>query len=222
VSALRSKIVQESQAVVGGMRGITHMYVADTLLDRDSRGSRGMGPEPGSKTGEAEMDTEVEPDQEQTSIASVAFGGRGRKRIAYAITITKDGFFQDGAAVLVYSILKQSQGTKYDISFVAFVHPDVRTSRPGLQRLGFHIVEVPVPVNVTAIKGTFLREHIDKNGCCGAAELIKLSSYRLTQYHRIIHLDADTLLLNVSAYTATATATASLSLQLHIYNHSPI
>ena len=32
-----------------------------------------------------------------------------RKRIAYAISITKDGFFQDGAAVLAYSILQNSR-----------------------------------------------------------------------------------------------------------------
>jgi hypothetical protein len=126
---------------------------------------------------------------------------RDRKRIAYAITITKDGMFLDGAAVLVYSIMKHSSNSKYDISFIAFVHPNVTTSRPGLKRLGFHVIEVPTPVNTSAIKFEFLRDHIDKNGCCGATELIKLTSYRLSQYHRIIHLDADTMLLNVSKST---------------------
>lgn len=101
-----------------------------------------------------------------------------RKKIAYAITITKDGFFQDGAAVLAYSIMKYSQNTTYDISFIAFVHPNVTTSRIGLERLGFHVIEVPTPVNTSAIRFDFLRDHIDKNGCCGAAELIKLTSYR--------------------------------------------
>lgn len=101
-----------------------------------------------------------------------------RKRYAYAITITKDGFFQDGAAVLVYSIMKYSWNASYDISFVAFVHPNVTTSRPGLQKLGFHVIEVPIPINATAIKFDFLREKINKNGCCGASELIKLTSYR--------------------------------------------
>lgn len=62
--------------------------------------------------------------------------------------------------------------------------------------LGFHIIEVPTPINASAIKFSFLREHIDKNGCCGAAELIKLTSYKLMQYHRVIHLDADTMLMN--------------------------
>ena len=66
----------------------------------------------------------------------------------------------------------------------------------GLEQLGFHVIEVPTPVNTSAIKHKFLREHIDKNGCCGAAELIKLTSYLLYEYHRVIHLDADTLFLN--------------------------
>lgn len=101
-----------------------------------------------------------------------------RKRIAYAITITKDGFFQDGAAVLAYSIMKYANVSSYDISLIAFVHPNVSTSRVGLRRLGFHVIEVPTPVNTSAIQFPFLRDHIDKNGCCGAAELIKLTSYR--------------------------------------------
>jgi hypothetical protein len=44
--------------------------------------------------------------------------------------------------------------------------------------VGFHVIEVPIPINTTAIKFTFLRDGILKNGCCGAAELIKLSAYR--------------------------------------------
>jgi hypothetical protein len=128
--------------------------------------------------------------------------------------------FQDGAAVLAYSIMKYANASSYDISLIAFIHPNVTTSRPGLRQLGFHVIEVPTPVNTSAIEFPFLRDHIDKNGCCGAAELIKLTSYRrelltlfgivhltsfcylpylcrLLQYHRVIHLDADTMFLNV-------------------------
>eukprot|EP01038_Epipyxis_sp_PR26KG_P010758 gene10758-14448_t len=119
-----------------------------------------------------------------------------RKRIAFIITITKDGFFQDGAAVLVYSIIKYTQYSNFDKSFIAFVHPNVTTSRSGLRKLGFHVIEAPIPINVSAIKFDFLREKINKNGCCGSAELIKLTSYRLMQYDWIVHMDADTILLN--------------------------
>lgn len=115
-----------------------------------------------------------------------------RLKVAFAITITKDGNFQDGAAVLAYSIHKAFEGEKnLDLSLVAFVHPNVTTSRGPLTQLGYHVIEVPTPINVAAIKFEFLREHIDKNGCCGAAELIKISSYRLLQYDRVVHLDAD-------------------------------
>ncbi len=56
-----------------------------------------------------------------------------KKRVAFAITITKDGFFQDGAAVLAYTVIKHSQqsqnnneGTEggyigYEPTLVAFV-----------------------------------------------------------------------------------------------------
>ena len=42
----------------------------------------------------------------------------------------------------------------------------------------FYFILVPTPINSSAIKFDFLREKINKNGCCGAAELIKLNSYR--------------------------------------------
>ena len=66
-----------------------------------------------------------------------------RPRLAYVITITKDGFFQDGAAVLLYSIIKYSEITRlsYDISFIAFVHPTVQSSRKGI------IVDIVVVVH---------------------------------------------------------------------------
>lgn len=67
--------------------------------------------------------------------------GRKRRKIAYAITITKDGFFQDGAAVLAYSIFKASKEGNDDVSLVSFVHPSVVTSRPALKLLGFHVIE---------------------------------------------------------------------------------
>ena len=67
--------------------------------------------------------------------------GTKKRRIAYAITISKDGSFQDGAAILAYSIYEASKNFNDVISFVAFVHPQVVTSRPALKRLGFHVIE---------------------------------------------------------------------------------
>lgn len=121
-----------------------------------------------------------------------------RKKVAYAITITKDGFFQDGAAVLAWSIIKQAQHSRHDtdISLVAFVHPLVVEARPKLRKLGFHVIEAPMPINITAIEHKFLREKINLNGCCGASELIKLNAYRLLQYDNVVHMDADTMVIN--------------------------
>lgn len=67
-----------------------------------------------------------------------------KKRLAYVITITKDGYFGlDGAAVLAFSIINSTSDAArsiYDISFIALVHPNVTTTRPGLERLGPFIV----------------------------------------------------------------------------------
>lgn len=32
------------------------------------------------------------------------------------------------------------------------------------------------------------------SGCCGASEFVKLWAYTLEQYHRVVHLDMDTIL----------------------------
>eukprot|EP01035_Chromulina_nebulosa_P017250 gene17250-22779_t len=117
-------------------------------------------------------------------------------KVAFAITITKDGPFQDGAAVLAYSIVRSSRLESYRYSLIAFVHPSVVVARQMLYRLGYHVIESPLPVNISAIDGPFLREKINKNGCCGASELIKLNAYRLTNYDWVVHLDADTMIIN--------------------------
>lgn len=139
---------------------------------------------------------EPEPEMPRIEKLSEAVETPRRKRIAYAITMTKDGSFQDGAAVLAYSIMKISKGKEYDVSLIAFVHPDVHSSRGVLRKIGYHVIECPTPINTTAITFDFLREKINKNGCCGAAELIKLNSYRLLQYDRVVHVDADTFFLH--------------------------
>ena len=73
--------------------------------------------------------------------------GTKKRRIAYAITISKDGSFQDGAAILAFSIYEASKNFNDIISFVAFVHPRVVTSRPALKRLGFHVIEGNIITN---------------------------------------------------------------------------
>ena len=98
-----------------------------------------------------------------------------RKSIAYVITITKDSLFGlDGAAVLIYSIISvHNTSSSHDlkVSVIAMVHPGVKISIPFLTKLGYHVIKVPVPINVTAIKFDYLRNKIDtlEMGCCGAS-----------------------------------------------------
>ena len=80
-----------------------------------------------------------------------------KKKIAYAITVTKDGPFVDGAIVLGYSALKvhdKNMGfnSKYDAELVAFVVPSVVTSRPLLESHGWKLVEKTVPVTLDEIE----------------------------------------------------------------------
>ena len=117
--------------------------------------------------------------------------------VASTITSCDSDKFIDGAAVLKYSIDQTSihgpKGGKYDYHMYIFHHPDALECSLPLKDLGFELVPLPTPVNVSDIQGEFLRERIVSNGCCGDRELIKLESFRLTQHPIVIHMDLDTM-----------------------------
>ena len=117
-------------------------------------------------------------------------------RVAIAITLTKDGDepYLDGAAVLKQSM--EQTHSAWDIDFVAIVHPSVKLARAPLVKLGYKIREKRWPFDSSGIKKAHLRETIDKSGCCGMAELIKLSAWEMVQYHRVMLLDSDSLVLH--------------------------
>mmetsp|Transcript_20290 Transcript_20290/g.33187 ORF Transcript_20290/g.33187 Transcript_20290/m.33187 type:complete len:375 (+) Transcript_20290:30-1154(+) len=121
------------------------------------------------------------------------FKERFKLNVAYAITITKDGNYIDGAAVLKESV--SMIPTKHNVDYVAIVHPEVQTTRPTLLKLGFKIREFQAPITSAEIEGKHLRETIDKSGCCGALELLKLQAYTLTEYDKIVLMDMDTIML---------------------------
>lgn len=164
--------------------------------------------------------------------ALIAVGGsfRGmissprKKKIAYTITVTKDGPFLDGAIVLGYAALKvhdakQGFHSIYDADLVAFVTSRVITARPILASHGWKILEKNIPVSLEEIEN---KHYVDKvsqcthvyiclllllclclslalfqmkeSGCCGADEFIKLYAYNLTEYHRVVHLDMDSII----------------------------
>lgn len=121
-----------------------------------------------------------------------------RKKIAYAITVTKDGPFVDGALVLGYSALRvhnASKGfhSKYDADLIAFVVPSVVSSRQILSSYGWKIVERSLPVALSEIQNQDYAQRMKDSGCCGADEFLKLWAYTLEDYHRVVHLDMDSI-----------------------------
>ena len=124
---------------------------------------------------------------------------RTKKTIAYAISVTGDspgwnGI--DGAAVLGHSCIRAHRNSTYDVALVAFVAPRVSAEgREKLSKVRFRVLEKQLPVEVKDIQGKVLREKISSNGCCGAWELLKLYAWTLTEYHRVVHLDVDSLVL---------------------------
>ena len=124
-----------------------------------------------------------------------------RKTVAYAISITGDASGEwhgiDGAAVLGHSAVRAHRGgSRYDAALVAFVAPSVSAAgRRRLEAVGYRVLEKALPVEVEAIEGDYLRARIGSNGCCGAWELLKLYAWTLEEYHRVVHLDVDSLVL---------------------------
>ena len=122
-----------------------------------------------------------------------------KKRIAYAITVTKDGSFLDGALVLGHAARKVhdvSQGymSQYDADLVAFVAPGVVTARPILTAYGWKVLEKQLPVELAEIENRDYADKMKNSGCCGADEFLKLWAYTLTEYHRVVHLDMDSII----------------------------
>ena len=121
-----------------------------------------------------------------------------KKKIAYAITVTKDGHFVDGALVLGHSDLRvhnSSKGynSKYDAELVAFVTPTVHYARPVLEAYGWKVLEKRLPVEIDDIENKKYAQNMKDSGCCGADEFLKLWAYTLTEYERIVHLDMDSI-----------------------------
>ncbi|CAN0050547.1 unnamed protein product, partial [Ascophyllum nodosum] len=120
----------------------------------------------------------------------------GRKVVAFAITLTKDGPFMDGAAVLAASIDRACGKSEFLCDLVAFLNDKVGVpAEDALRRLGFRVMRPGLPLELDEIEDEFTRTRISKGGCCGPAELMKFFAYTLTEYHRVVHLDTDVLVL---------------------------
>lgn len=121
--------------------------------------------------------------------------------IGFAVTVTGCGSdpITEGAAVLKHAIHLASMhgnlGGRYDYKMYAIYHPDGESCATPLQDLGYELLRRETPVAVKDIQGEYLRTRIEKNGCCGEKELVKLEAYTLIQHPIVVHLDLDTLVL---------------------------
>ena len=117
--------------------------------------------------------------------------------VAYAISITDCQWsVLDAAAVHGHSIdVVQGNSTKYSHKRYAFVHDEAYRCSSTLRQLGYHVLQVGLPINVSSIATRTYQRAIETKGCCGAKELLKLYAYTLNE-SVAVHLDTDVLLLN--------------------------
>ncbi|CAM9448997.1 unnamed protein product, partial [Ascophyllum nodosum] len=122
--------------------------------------------------------------------------------VAFAISVTSLELpaalsMLDAAEVLIASIDRTCRLSSYRCEKIAFVLTSVPESgRRHLEAMGWKLLEKDIPVAVADIEDEFYRNHVVKSGCCGADEFLKLHAYTLTDYHRVLHLDIDTLMLH--------------------------
>jgi len=121
--------------------------------------------------------------------------------VAFAVSVTGCGSdpLTEGAAVLKHSIhrasIRGTLGGRYNYKMYAIYHPNAIACAKTMEPLGYELLEREVFVKVADIEGEYLRTNIEKNGCCGEKELIKLEAYTLTQHPIVVHLDLDVLVL---------------------------
>jgi len=115
------------------------------------------------------------------------------KKVAVSILISKDpglkNGFLDSAAAIAQSVYEAKSEFKLDL--LAIVAPAVQECRPALVRMGYRIIEKPLPVELSEIKNQALAKDIETDGCCGAWEFLKLWAWTFTDYDRILQVDAD-------------------------------
>ena len=108
--------------------------------------------------------------------------------IGFAVTVTGCGSdpITEGAAVLKHSIhlasIHGNVGGRYNYQMYAIYHPDGERCATALEPLGYTLVKRNTPVAVKEIEGEFLRNNIERNGCCGEKELIKLEGEKETLF----------------------------------------
>ena len=124
-------------------------------------------------------------------------------QIAYAISLIRCSDFQsstsgllDAATILRHSVHKTSirnpnSGSKYDYKLYAIVHTKAKDCSHILSDLGYEVILKDSPVDISEIKGEYLRKNVHKEWCCGADEFVKLYAYTINQHPIVVHTDID-------------------------------
>mmetsp|Transcript_562 Transcript_562/g.843 ORF Transcript_562/g.843 Transcript_562/m.843 type:complete len:538 (-) Transcript_562:19-1632(-) len=126
---------------------------------------------------------------------------------AYVISLvqcsTDPTGFLDAAAIFLHSVWKNSNANpanpnntaRYGYAAYAIVHRQCDHHAPLLQRLGYTTLVRDTPFQRSQIRGTELRNSIERALCCGSAEYIKLYAYTLTDHPVVLHFDLDCIIL---------------------------
>jgi hypothetical protein len=122
--------------------------------------------------------------------------------IGYAISITDDcsAEYMDAAAVLrqsihMNSIRAKNATSKYDYRLYAFVDPKAKRCRKLLKYIGYEVMILGIPFNMTDVRNEVLPRVWPNAGCCGEKEFIKLYAYTLEQHPIVVHVDLDMIFL---------------------------
>ena len=102
--------------------------------------------------------------------------------------------------MLGWSILRAHRRSSYDIDLVAIVYKKAQVAKRKFNWLTEHgmpwrVLVRDLPIVLADIPNKLYRERLPKSGCCGELELLKLWAWSLTEYHRVVHLDMDSLVL---------------------------
>ncbi|CAB9518682.1 expressed unknown protein [Seminavis robusta] len=199
-------ILKVVQVLVAAVIGFYVAFLVSTTRQATSL-SDGATPEriqPDSSSSSSSVQrkaAEMDNPQQSSTTATITIG--------YAVSVTGCGSdpLEEGAAVLKHSIhltsihgntgnnTTSNKSGKYDYQMYAIYHPQAAPCVASLQELGYILLERDTPIAVADMEGDWLRTHIEKNGCCGEKELIKLEAYTLIQHPVVVHLDLDVLIL---------------------------
>jgi len=108
--------------------------------------------------------------------------------------------FLDAAAVLRHSIHKNSihnpgSNAKYSYKMYAIIHDQCAHYESDFERIGYETIIQGTPIDRQQIKNDFYKRTVDKEGCCGTAEFVKLHVYKLTQHPVVVYFELDSIVL---------------------------